>query len=211
MSAGQYDKALVTYQSLLAKVSEPKQQSGVWTLLGETYLRKGDVQQAINSLEKAHQQAPESASLTTNLGLLYEMQNKMDIARKYYESSIKLDPNNALALNNLAYLMSQSNGDLDLALTYATKAKQRLPEHAEINDTLGWIYLKKSLTDQALDTFKNLVVKAPTNPTFHYHYAMALNQKGDRENAKKECQIALADKPNKQLDAEIRQLMAKVS
>jgi tetratricopeptide (TPR) repeat protein len=211
MSAGQYDKAVTTYQSLLAKVAEPKQQSGVWTLLGETYLRKGDVQQAINSLEKAHQQVPQNASLTTDLGLLYDMQNKPDVARKYYEASIKIDPNNALALNNLAYLISQSNGDLDLALTYATKAKQRLPEHAEINDTLGWIYLKKSLTDQALDTFKTLVVKAPTNPTFHYHYAMALNQKGDRENAKKECQIALSDKPNKQLDAEIRQLMAKVS
>ena len=55
------------------------------------------------------------------------------------------------------------------------------------------------------------MVKVPQNPTFHYHYAMALNQKGDRESAKKECQIALSDKPNKQLDAEIRQLMAKVS
>ncbi len=211
LSAGQYDKALTTFQSLLAKVAEPKQQSGVWTLLGETYLRKGDVQQAINSLEKAHQQTPQNASLTTDLGLLYEMQNKPDIARKYYESSIKIDPNNALALNNLAYLISQSNGDLDVALTYATHAKQRLPEHAEINDTLGWIYLKKNLTDQAIDTFKTLVVKVPQNPTFHYHYAMALNQKGDRESAKKECQIALSDKPNKQLDAEIRQLMAKVS
>ena len=133
------------------------------------------------------------------------------MARKYHEASSKLDPNNALALNNLAYLMSETNGDLDIALTYATHAKQRLPEHTEINDTLGWIYLKKNLTDQALDTFRNLVTKAPKNPTFHYHYAMALMQKGDRESAKKECLTALSDNPNKPLDAEIRQLMAKVS
>ena len=124
--------------------------------------------------------------------------------------SIKADPNNALALNNLAYLISQTNGDLDIALTYATHAKQRLPEHTEVNDTLGWIYMKKNLTDQAIDTFRTLVVKAPQNPTYHYHYAMALTQKGDRESAKKECQSALADKPNKQLDGEIRQLMAKL-
>ena len=208
MNAGQYDKAVSTYQSLLAKVSNPKQQSGVWTLLGETYLRKGDIQQSINSLEKARQQAPDNSSLTTDLGLLYEMQNKPDVARKYYAYSIKIDPNNALALNNLAYLLSQTNGDLDVALTYATHAKQRLPENTEINDTLGWIYLKKNLTDQALDTFKNLVVKAPTNPTFHYHYAMALNQKGDRDNARKECQIALGDKPPKALETEIRQSAA---
>ncbi len=211
MNAGQYDKAATTYQSLLAKVSGPKQQSSVWTLLGETYLRKGDVQQSINSLEKAHQLTPDNSLTTTDLGLLYEMQNKPDVARKYYESSIKLNPNDALALNNLAYLMSQHNGDLDVALTYATHAKQRLPEHAEINDTLGWIYLKKNLTDQALDTFKTLVVKAPQNPTFHYHYAMALDQKGDRVNARKECQIALGDKPPKPLENEIRILMQKVS
>jgi Flp pilus assembly protein TadD len=211
LNAGQYDKAVTTYQSLLAKIPDPKQQSGIWTLTAQAYLRKGDVQQAINSLEKAHQQAPDNANLTTDLGLLYEQQNKADVARKYYEMSIKVDPNNALALNNLAYLMSETNGDLDIALTYATHAKQRLPEHVEINDTLGWIYLKKNLTDQALDTFRNLVTKAPKNPTFHYHYAMALMQKGDRENAKKECQTALSDNPNKPLDAEIRQLMSKVS
>ena len=87
-----------------------------------------------------------------------------------------------------------------MALTYATHAKQRLPEHTEVNDTLGWIYLKKNLTDKAIDTFRTLVVKAPQNPTYHYHYAMALLQKGDRDTAPKECQSALADKPDKLLE-----------
>jgi tetratricopeptide (TPR) repeat protein len=210
VSVGQYDKAIGTYQGLLAKVSDPRLQSDLWTRIGETYLRKGDIQESINSLEKARQGQPNSTALTTNLGQLYEYQNKNDMARKYYEMSIKVDPNNALALNNLAYMMSQTNGDLDQALTYATRAKQRLPEHAEINDTLGVIYIKKNLTDNAIDTFRTLVVKAPQNPTYHYHYAEALMQKGDRENAKKECQSALADKPKKQEENEIRQLMAKL-
>ena len=210
MSAGQYDKAVATYQSLLAKVTETRQQSDLWTRIGESYLRKGDIQQSINSLEKARQGQPNNTVLTTNLGMLYDAENKPDLARKYYEMSIKVDPNNPTALNNLAYLISQTNGDLDQALTYATRAKQRLPEHTEVNDTLGWIYLKKNLTDQAIDTFRTLVVKAPQNPTYHYHYAMALLQKGDRESAKKECQSALTDKPSKQQENDIRQLLAKV-
>jgi tetratricopeptide (TPR) repeat protein len=210
VSVGQYDKAIGAYQGLLAKVSDPRLQSDLWTRIGESYLRKGDIQESINSLEKARQGQPNSTLLTTNLGQLYEYQNKNDVARKYYEMSIKVDPNNALALNNLAYMMSQTNGDLDQALTYATRAKQRLPEHAEINDTLGVIYIKKNLTDNAIDTFRTLVVKAPQNSTYHYHYAEALMQKGDRENAKKECQSALADKPKKQEENEIRQLMAKL-
>jgi tetratricopeptide (TPR) repeat protein len=210
MAAGQYDQAIATYRNLFSKVSDPLRQSDLWTRIGESYLRKGDIEQSINSLEKARQGQPSNTVLTTNLGMLYETDNKPDIARKYYEMSIKMDPNNPLALNNLAYLISQNNGDLDQALTYATRAKQRLPEHTEVNDTLGWIYLKKNLTDQAVDTFRTLVVKAPQNPTYHYHYAMALLQKGDRETAKKECQSALADKPSKLQENEIRQLMAKV-
>lgn len=210
MAAGQLDKAITTWQALLPKVTDARLQSDLWTRIGESYVRKGDVQQSINALEKAHQGQPANTAIMTNLGMLYETVNKPDIGRKYYEMALKVDPNNALALNNLAYLIAQSNGDLDQALTYATRAKQRMPEHAEINDTLGWIYLKKNLTDNALDTFRTLVVKAPQNPTYHYHYAMALLQKGDRENARKECQTALADKPNKRQEGEIRQLMAKV-
>ena len=76
VSAGQYDKAIGTYQALLAKVSEPRQQSDLWTRIGESYLRKGDIQQSINSLEKARQGQPNNTALTTNLGMLYEMESK---------------------------------------------------------------------------------------------------------------------------------------
>lgn len=210
VSAGQYDNAIAVFQAILGKVSDQRVQGDLWTRIGESYLRKGDIQQSINSLEKARQRQPENTVLMTNLALLYENQNKRDVARKYYEMSLKTDPNNAYALNNLAYLISESNGDLNQALTYAERAKQRLPGHPEVNDTLGWIYLKKNLTDQAVEQFKSLVVQAPQNPTYHYHYAMALLQKGDRETAKKECQSALADKPNKEETDQIHQLMTKL-
>jgi tetratricopeptide (TPR) repeat protein len=210
VSAGQYDKAIGTYSALLAKLPDPKLQADVWIRIGESYLRKGDVPQSINSLEKAKQGQPGNTALLTNLAMLYETQNRQDIARKYYEESIRLDPNNAFALNNLAYLISESNGDLNTALTYAERAKQRLPGHPEVNDTLGWIYLKKSLTDNALETFRTLVVQAPQNPVYHYHYAMALLQKGDLGTAKKECQSALGDKPSKEQETQIRQLMTKL-
>ncbi len=209
-AAAQYDKAVATFQSLQGRLTDPRSLADLWTRIGEAYLHKGDTQQAINSLEKARQQDINNPNIDTNLAMLYEMQNKMDVARKYYELAIKIDPNNPLALNNLAYLISESNGDLDVALTYATRAKQRLPQHPEVNDTLGWIYLKKNLTDNALDTFRNLVVQAPQTATYHYHYAMALMQKGDREHARKECQAALADKPDKIQTQQIQGLLGRI-
>jgi tetratricopeptide (TPR) repeat protein len=210
VAAAQYDKAIATFQGLVAKVSDTRVQADLWSRIGQAYLRKGDLQQSVNSLEKARQQDSNNPVIVTNLAMLYETQHKTDVARKYYESAIKIDPNNPLALNNLAYLISESNGDLDIALTYATRAKQRLPQHPEVNDTLGWIYLKKNLTDNALDTFRNLVVQAPESSTYHYHYAMALMQKGDRERARKECQAALADKPAKEQADAIQALLSKL-
>jgi tetratricopeptide (TPR) repeat protein len=211
VSAGRYDKGIAIFQGLVAKVSDARQKSDLWTRIGQAYLRKGDVPESIAALEKARAGMPENASLTTNLAQLYGMEHKNDMARKYYELSIKADPNDALALNNLAFLIAETKGaDLDQALTYATKARQRMPEHSEINDTLGWIYLKKNLTDNAIDEFKTLVVKAPQNPTYHYHYAMALLQKGDRQTAKKECLAALAENPSKEQQDAIHQLMIKI-
>ena len=53
-------------------------------------------------------------------------------------------------------------------------------------DTLGWIYLKKNLSDNAIEIFQDLVAKAPNQSTFHYHLGMALYQKGDKPKAIKE-------------------------
>jgi len=169
------------------------------------------VQHSIESLEKARERVPNNAPLVTNLGMLYDQSGRHDLAKKYYEMAIKIEPNSALALNNLAYLISESSGgDLNQAQKYAEQAKRALPNFSEVNDTLAMIMLKKNLTDGAIDNFKNLVVKVPQNPIYHYHYAMALNQKGDRETARKECLAALAAKPDKANEGKIRELLSKL-
>ncbi len=210
MSAGHFDEAVSSYQNLLSKSKDPRLQADVWSRIAQSYRYKGDVQHAVEALEKAHQGMPDNSNILTNLAMLYEEIGRNDIAKKDYELAIKLDANNAYALNNLAYLISESNGDLNLALSYAQTAKQKLPNFNEITDTLGWILLKKNLTDSAIDNFRSLVVQAPQNPVYHYHYAMALNQKGERDNARKECQAALANRPTKTQESDIRQLMSKI-
>ena len=127
-------------------------QADLWTRIGESYLRKGDIQQSINSLEKARQGQPDNTVITTNLGMLYEMQNKTDVARKYYEMSIKTDPNNPLALNNLAYLISQTNGDLDQALTYADP-RQAAPPGAPRSQRYARLDLSEEEPDRQCDRY----------------------------------------------------------
>ena len=50
---------------------------------------------------------------------------------------------------------------LDVALQMAQTAKSRLPNRHEIDDTLGWIYIKKNLSDSAISIFRDLVAREP--------------------------------------------------
>ncbi len=115
-----------------------------------------------------------------------------------------------MALNNLAYIKAEEGVDLDQALTMAQRAVQKVPNSTDIADTLGWIYIKKNLSDDAVRVFSDLVQKDPKNPTFHYHYGMALLQKGDKPSAKRELEAAMKDNPSKDEAGKIQDLLRKI-
>jgi tetratricopeptide (TPR) repeat protein len=210
MAARQFDDAIATYQGLAGSVTDLKQKGGLWAKIAEAYKNKNDIPRSIEFLAMAARALPENAAVATNLALLYDMVHDLPKARANYEKGIKLDPNNPLALNNLAYLLAETNGDLTQAMSYATEAKKRLPNMLEVNDTIGLIYLKRNIPDSAADEFKRLVVEAPLDPIYHYHYAMALQQKGDSVQARAQCEIALSVRPQKPLENQIREFEARL-
>jgi predicted Zn-dependent protease len=130
-------------------------------------------------------------------------------ARKIYEASLKQNANDGIVLNNLAYLIVESGGDPDLALTYAQRARKEMPHEAGFADTVGVIYLKKNLVDNALEIFEDLVRKNPGYPVFRLHLGEALLRKGETAKARKELQVALASKPSTEETARIKELLAK--
>ncbi|MGD0581078.1 MAG: tetratricopeptide repeat protein, partial [Bryobacteraceae bacterium] len=131
-------------------------------------------------------------------------------AYPYYKSVLEVDSSDAVALNNLAFLMAEEGRDLDSALTYIQKAKQQYPNNDDIADTMGWIYLKKTLNDDALTIFRDLVKRNPNRALFRYHLGAAQYQKRDFQAAKQSLQMALSLKPGKDEEAKIRELLAKI-
>jgi tetratricopeptide (TPR) repeat protein len=209
--AGKYDMAIQEYEKLLNSMDKNSRMRGdVYLRIGETYRRKGDLNGAIVNLQKARESQPENSIVMATLALVLDQAGRWTEAKQVYEAVLKLDVNNAVALNNLAYLMAEHNGDLDDALSKAQRAKQLLPDMTEVSDTLGWIFLKKNLSDSALDTFRELVNKAPSHSTYRYHLGMALAQKGDKLKAIKELQEALKYNPSKNERDEIQQLLNKL-
>ena len=208
---GHIDEAIQTYQEVLPLYKDNSSLQGeIHARLGESYMRKKDFNTAITELRKSHELEPSSTQIGNALALLLENAGNHAEARKLYQESISKNQNDPEALNNLAYLLAETGGNLDEALTLATRAKQKMPNLLEISDTIGWIYLKKNLADSAIDIFKDLTAKVPDNPTYHYHFAMAYMQKGDTVNAKKQCELALNAKPkDKNEENLIRELMGK--
>ena len=209
--AGKYDLAITEFQKVADSLGpNSKAAADIYLRIGETYRRKGDLNGAIASLQKARNMAPENTVILSTLALALDSSGRKQEARVAYEQCLKLDPRNGVALNNLAYLLTENNGDLDQALTYAQRAKQLLPALNEISDTLGWIYLKKQLTDNAVETFKEIVQKQPTHSTYRYHLGMAYAQKGDRLKAIQELREAAKNHPPKDEEDKIKQLLQKL-
>jgi tetratricopeptide (TPR) repeat protein len=209
--AGKFDLAISYFEKVAAATQKgSKAQGDIYLRIGESYRRKGDLTNSIIALQRSREILPDNGVVLSTLGLVLDAAGRWAEARQVYEVVIKLDPSNGVALNNLAFLLSEHGGDLDDALTKAQRAKQLLPNLSEVSDTLGWIYLKKNLTDNAIDIFKDLVNKVPAEAIFRYHLGMAYSQKGDKTRALKELQDALKYNPTKGDRDKIQQLITRL-
>ena len=207
---GKYDVGIATFQEVLPKLDkDAKARADVYLRIGESYRRKGDTASAIASLRQAQQILPDDIVIGGTLALVQDQAGQSEEAEKQYRAVLKLDPDNGLAMNNLAYLLADNGGDLDEALQLAQRARAARQDLPAISDTLGWIYLKKGMTDAAVGMFDGLVQKEPGNPTFHYHLAMALLAKGDKFAATQQLTAALQSNPSNEESKKIKEALEK--
>ena len=208
---GRFDEAIADYQAVVDKMGKnSKARARIYVRLGEAYRRKGDLANAIQAFQKARELTPDDVLVLAELALVLDAAQHWSEAMKVYEAAIKLAPNDAVSLNNDAFLIAEHGGDLDLALTRAQRATQLLPKYPEVADTLGWIYLKKNLSDQAIDLFKRNVEQQPNSSTYRYHLGMAWYQKGDKTQARQALVEALKYNPSSYEKQKIQELMAKL-
>ena len=121
-------------------------------------------------------------------------QNKLTEAAQTYEKILKLEPENPIALNNLANVMM--NSDPVRALEFAERAYKRASGDASITDTLGWLLLKNGQSKRALELIEKAFQAAPGAPEVQFHFAAALAQNGEKARARKELEKILSRPEN---------------
>ena len=172
----------------------------VWLRLGVMQRDLGQFDASLASFEQAASADPNNAQAFLNKALLLEATGKKTEAHDAYNKVLVLQPENALALNNLAYLNADSGKNLDQAMTFAQRAKQKAPDNPDVSDTLGYVYYQKNLNSEALRIFRQNVQDHPQNSMFHFHLAMALLKQGDKEGARQEATKALTNAVPEQQD-----------
>jgi tetratricopeptide (TPR) repeat protein len=208
---GKFAEAQGYFERVLTGLDKKsKARADLYLQIADCYRQSGDLNGAIGSVQKAREIMPQNEKVLEDLGMVMDQAHRRPEARKAYEECLKVDPNNVLVLNNLAFLMAETNADLDLALNYAQKAKGLNPNQGEIADTMGWILLKKGLPEQAIPVFQDLVSKVPTNASYRFHLAKAYAQKGENAKATGELREALKHSPQRDEQQEIQDMLAKM-
>ncbi len=117
----------------------------------------------------------------------------------FFETVIKKNPDNIVALNNVAWAYQQLKDPR--ALPTAEKAAKLAPDSANVLDTLGWLLVEQGNTQRALPMLEKAALAAPQQGDIRFHFATALAKSGNKDKAKQELDAALAGKPFDQLEA----------
>jgi len=77
-------------------------------------------------------------------------------------------------------------------LRLAASAQQTLPQRAEPEDTLGWVYYRKGDAVRAIEALDQAVTRAPEKPVYHDHLGLARLKARQIDQGRSALQRALA-------------------
>lgn len=149
-------------------------------LLGTAFYQVKDYGNSELHLSQALAIFPESKNTKHNLALIYDSNGDWTKSDKLYMELIAADSSDAQAFNNYAYSLVERGIDIEFALELAKNAIRLTPNSAPYLDTIGWIYYKLNLFDEALSyIFESLSIDGE-NETIQNHLEEVTKAKQDQ-------------------------------
>jgi len=161
-----------------------------------------------NNLDAARQRlagvvARESGNVTARLwlGQVEEISGNVNGAISQYRKILDSEPNNVVALNNLAYYLADQANQPDEALKYAQRVKEIAPDSAAVDDTIGWAFYRKGIYLTAIKHLETAAAQAHFTyrggmARAKYHLAMAYFKSGNLGSGDRAMQEAVEADPN---------------
>jgi tetratricopeptide (TPR) repeat protein len=139
--------------------------------------------QALKVLQDAQGKFPSDDSIAFELGSVFDKQKKFAEAESAFRQVLARDPENAIALNYLGYMLAERGERLDESVGYLKRALQVEPENPSYLDSLGWAYFKADKLDLAETNLKRAADQLKTNSVIQEHYGQVLFKLGRYDEA----------------------------
>jgi tetratricopeptide (TPR) repeat protein len=146
--------------------------------------------EALQVLEAAYARDPEQRTVLAMLANAQAEAGQAARAAELYEQLVTRTPDSVPALNNLAFLYADVLGQPDRALVHAERAQQLAPDWPEVQDTLGWVRLKRGQHAEALELLGRAAERLPKQPSVLYHLGAAQLAAGQRDAGRSTLQRA---------------------
>ena len=189
--------------------------TGALIKLGEAQAASGHADLALATYKQSIKDHPREAGFYILMGQLYEARQDWKSAQNAYEKALELKPTDPIASNNLANVMLQTGGNIDVALSLAQAARRVLPDSSDVADTLGWIYYQKGAYESAISLLQEALKlrgksNIPEDPGIHYHLGLAYEKAGKPGLARQQLEQVLKLDPNYSNAAEVKKQLAQL-
>jgi tetratricopeptide (TPR) repeat protein len=141
------------------------------------------------------QSNPDSQEAMVNLAILLYTSGQTAESAQLYQRALQIDPNNLVAINNFAWILSEEQNQFQQALVLVERGLKIAPQYVDLIDTRGMVYYRLGQFEKAIQDFNRCVElyrnSAPAKASSLFHLARALTKLGQTAKALEQLKQAL--------------------
>ena len=178
---GDLDDALANLQEL--RSNNPDESENFWLLEVNLLLDQERHEAALKTATEALQAYPDNIRIRYARAMLHDSNGDIDQAEADLRKVLDENPDNAVALNALGYILTTRTDRLDEARAMIEQALELDPGNPAILDSMGWVLFRQGNTESALDYLTQAWDTMP-DPEVAAHLGEALWTSGNRDQAR---------------------------
>lgn len=168
------DKAL---SELRAAVEKWPKVSAFYDAIAKIQRIMNQTDKVIETYQQGLKNIPDAVRLRMYLASVYESEQDYQKALEHYETLIKQQPDNDIAVNNLvSILIDRFPNDANKARALELAQRFENAKNPFFLDTYGWALLKNGSADKALPVLEKVISIESNYATFQYHLGEAYAQ-----------------------------------
>ena len=138
---------------------------------------------------------PNSLPAMNRLAMLLQITGRFEESTVLYQRVLELEPDNVIAINNLAWVMCEKQGKYQQALELAQQGLRTAPNYIDLIDTRGVAYYKLGQYDKAIADFSRCLKLypdgTPSAVASYFHLGRASARLGQKDKAAESLKKAL--------------------